>query len=444
MTATATATSLSAQIKALATRQASALELLEGQLACIKKQNPGINALIHSADEDTLRACAKASDARRQSKKPLSVLDGLTLAVKDNIDVANMPTTAGLGLSKRPTQDAAVVHRARASGMMIIGKLNMHEAALGATTDNPHLGRCHHPLRLGHTPGGSSGGSGAWVASGMGTSALGTDTLGSVRIPAAYCGVSGIKPTQGWVPNQGVVPVSHKLDSVGPLATCPEDLMPLLSLLSGRSAALVPAQHASLKEAALGWIEVPDLQPEVKHCLDSARAQLRTAGFNLRPVAWPKLDLGSMRRAGLLLSELELLATHQEALKTHPEAFSESLLKMLNWAKNQPAEAAEAAQALLAKNAAHIGALFSQYHWFLLPTAPQTAFAFTDPAPANQADYTAPFSISGHPALSLPAGLAEGLPVGLQVVGRHHQDFDLILLAQSLFECLNPTQSRTL
>jgi len=422
-------------MRALDHARISAQELLDEQLDLIKQYNSRINALVHVSNEDLLRDAATASDERRRHGKALSKLDGLTLAVKDNIDVAGMPTTAGLGFSRRPSHDAAVVARAKAAGMLIVGKLNMDEAALGATTNNPHLGACHNPLRPGYTPGGSSGGSGAWVASGMGACALGTDTMGSVRIPAAYCGVVGLKPTRGWLSNLGVVPVCRALDTVGPLARRPEDLMSLLSLFSGREPApSTDRESLNKKGFTLGWVEDLVLQPEVREHLLDVRRRLQDAGFRLQSTVLEGMDFGAVRRAGLLLSELEMLVTHREYLKTRPEAFSPSLTGMLDWARKQPPEVIETAKTMLVGQTVRIDALLARHDWFVLPAVAQTSFPFTDPVPTNQADYTAIFSISGHPALALPAGLAKGLPVGLQLVGRHDSDFELVRVAQCLFE----------
>lgn len=425
--------SLSRQIARLQSGEVSAEQLLCAQLDSTLACNPRINALIYQAEKDSLLEQARQSDDRRQAGQVLSNLDGISLAIKDNIHVAGMPTTVGLGLTScQATEDADVVTRARQAGMLIVGKLNMHEAALGATTDNPHLGACHHPLRQDYTPGGSSGGSGAWVGAGMGAAALGTDTLGSVRIPAAYCGVSGIKPTSGWISDQGLMPLYRQLDTIGPLAAEPADLSPLLAMLSGRQ-----AKPCRLQKKLL-WIDnLAGLAPEVAQHLAKTRVQLAEGGYNLKSGHLGELDLGLIRRAGLLLSELEMLANYQDALKLHPQAFSPALCKMLNWAKQQPDSSARQARALLAATSQAIASLFAGYDWLLLPTTGQTAFAFSAPAPVQQADYTAPFSVSGHPALSFPAGFVNGLPVGLQLVGQPDSDFALIEQAQQLFNILN-------
>jgi aspartyl-tRNA(Asn)/glutamyl-tRNA(Gln) amidotransferase subunit A len=183
---------------------------------------------------DTALAEARAADARSAMGKRLGPLDGIPVGLKDNIDVAGVPTTNGFGGGplRIPGEDAAVTRHLRDAGVVILGKLAMHEGALGATTDNPHHGRTHNPFRYSHSPGGSSGGSGAAVAAGLCCAALGTDTGGSVRIPASWCGVVGLKPSYGLISTRGVVPLSHRLDHVGPLTRTVADAALLMDTLA--------------------------------------------------------------------------------------------------------------------------------------------------------------------------------------------------------------------
>src|SRR5271170_6107307 len=178
---------------------------------------------------------AEAAAQRARAHRRRGPLDGMPIAIKDNIDVAGLPTSNGFGGApwRMPTADAEVVRRLRAAGAVILGKLNMHEGALGATNDNPHWGRAINPHRAGFTPGGSSGGSGVAVAAGMCAAAPGTDTGGSVRLPAAYCGVVGLKPSYGMVSTRGVVPLSYTLDHVGPLTRTVEDAALMLRAMAG-------------------------------------------------------------------------------------------------------------------------------------------------------------------------------------------------------------------
>ncbi|MFW5816746.1 MAG: amidase, partial [Wenzhouxiangella sp.] len=199
----------------------------------IEANNPRLNAFVR-IEADGARAAAVES-ARRYAAGQARALEGLPIAIKDNLDLAGSPTTAGMLTRKHhlADSDAAVVRRLKAAGAIIVGKLHLTEAALGADGANPHFGNCQNPVKLGHSPGGSSSGSAAAVAAGLVPAALGTDTMGSVRIPAAYCGIWGFKPSFGLVSSAGSVAVSRRLDHVGPLTRSAEDLELLLSVMAG-------------------------------------------------------------------------------------------------------------------------------------------------------------------------------------------------------------------
>ena len=212
----------------------SAVEATQYYLARIDALDDRLNSFITVAAEQAL-AQAAIADTRRANGKRLGPLDGIPIALKDNIDLVDMPTTAGVAARRqhKAPADAAVTANLRDAGVVFLGKTNMHEAALGATTDNPSFGRCHNPHRYNYTPGGSSGGSAAAVTAGLCAAALGTDTLGSVRIPASYCGNFGYKPSDGLVSKRGIVPLSWTLDQVGLLAPRAEDLWLMLMAMSG-------------------------------------------------------------------------------------------------------------------------------------------------------------------------------------------------------------------
>ncbi|MCH8333437.1 amidase, partial [Candidatus Sumerlaeota bacterium] len=205
-------------------RQHSAVEFTEAYLERIEKYNARLNAYLKVFTEEALAEAAKA-DKEIEEGTVRGPLHGVPIALKDIIDIAGHVTTAGgILLPDAPAeQDAEVTRRLRAAGAVLIGKLNLHEYAWGGTTDNPHYGRCYNPWKEGYSPGGSSGGSGAAVAADLCAAALGTDTLGSIRIPSSYCGTVGFKPTYGLVSTRGVYPLSWALDSVGPLARSVED-----------------------------------------------------------------------------------------------------------------------------------------------------------------------------------------------------------------------------
>src|SRR4051794_6197510 len=204
---------------ALTARELDATALVRHVLDRIDGAGSALNAFVTVLRDPALRE-AEAAATRAAAGRRRSALDGIPIAIKDNIDLAGVPTGNGFGGAQPwrvPEADAEVVRRLREAGAIVVGKLGMHEGALGATNDNPHTGRVFNPHHVGFTPGGSSGGSGAAVGAGLCCAALGTDTGGSVRIPAAYCGVVGFKGSFGLASTRGVVPLSYRLDHIGPL-----------------------------------------------------------------------------------------------------------------------------------------------------------------------------------------------------------------------------------
>jgi aspartyl-tRNA(Asn)/glutamyl-tRNA(Gln) amidotransferase subunit A len=417
--------------------------LVRQTLAAIREMDPNINAYI-SFDAEAALMAARASDQRRQGQKILSPLDGLTLAVKDNIDVAGMVTTGGLNIpASAPVaeRDAFVVKRLRDAGCVILGKLNMHEAALGACNDNPHHGKCFNPHRAGYTPGGSSGGSGAAVAAGLCTFALGTDTMGSVRIPAAYCGVSGIKPTAGAVSIDGTVLLSRRLDNIGPLARSARDLQWILPVMHGFDPSCAQSQKIdmptgldALENLSFGVareLQTVDVETNVIECFEASLALFRQQGAILVDRDLRDFDFGKSRRAGLLVCEVDMYIHHRQQLGDHPEYYSPELLKMMQWGIGKSAVDVTQADWRMDDTAVRVNQWLQDVDFLLLPTAPQVAFDFNESAPPGQADLTNIANMSGHPAISVPMGSnADGLPMGLQIIGPHGSDLQLIELAQ--------------
>ncbi len=303
---------------------------------------------------------------------------GRRLAVKDNIDVAAMPCAAGMEAlrGRTPQADAPCVARLKAAGYTVVGKTLMDEAAFGALGDNPWFGRCHNPHRHGYTPGGSSAGSAAAVAAGTCDAALGTDTLGSVRIPASYCGVVGYVPSRGLIDASGVMPLMPEYDRVGVLARTVADAASIASVTAGRP--LEPRSGASIGE--------------------------------LRD---PEIDLGALRRAALLLIEKEAAAT----LLALPK-LSTPLRAALEYGRKASPERIARARKRIQDAMRWLDGLMARHDVLLMPTTPQTAFLFAGPVPENQADYTVLASVAGLAAISVPAQERDGLPQGIQVMGR--------------------------
>ena len=367
-------------------------------------------------------------DTKAQSGK--GPLEGVTIGVKANIAVAGLPWTSGIEAfrDRIAERDAETVKRLRGAGAVIIGSLNMEEAALGAKTDNPFYGPTHNPHRLGHTPGGSSGGSGAAVAAGLCDAALGTDTMGSVRIPASYCGVYGLKPTRGAVSQDGLELVDGWLDSIGPLARSMESLESITQVIANLSQGQVIDNIALLEN--LGEVEC---ERDVLDVYDNAKTILNAeASFSL------PYPLTRVRFAGFIMSSLGLSNSLAQVLADNPAGLSDHLRKLLTYGPGRSADDLAEDRKILKETGEALAAVTDKYGAILLPTAPQAAFSHADRAPANQADFTCLASVAGLPAISIPAGqIADGLPIGVQIIGAAGNEAGLFTLARTLDSQLN-------
>ncbi len=399
--------------KLFAARAVTPLEATEVYLSRIARLNPSLGA-VTDVDKAGAQAGAHASSARWAEGQPLSPIDGVPIMVKANIAIAGRPWTAGIGAyrDRIAAADAEVVARLRNAGAVILGSVNMHEGALGATTDNPWFGRTGNPHRNGFTPGGSSGGSGAAVAAGLCAAALGTDTMGSVRIPSGYCGVFGHKPRYGTVSDLGATALSWTLDHIGPHARSAQDCAAML-------AAMTDDPTGAQGEGVLGVLAFDgqvEVEPQVAQAFAETVARARTLGLKTETVHLPDYDFGRMRRLGLLISEAEGYVVHQATLAEHPEGFSDGFRSMLEWGGSQPAHKLASAYHEIVQAGDAVRTAFAPFTAVLMPTAPQTAFAFGDP-PANQADFTALANFTGLPATAFPVGMtAQELPLSCQVV----------------------------
>ena len=364
--------------------------------------------------------------------------DALAWAAKSNIAVTGLPWTAGCEAyrDRIASKDAEIVTRIRASGGTILGTVNMHEGALGATTDNEAYGRTQNPWQSGITPGGSSGGSGAAVAAGLCDVSLGTDTMGSVRIPAAYCGVQGHKPSSGIVPDHGVVSLSTTLDHVGPLARDVETLWKAMHILSDwrDPPALEAANFSGVKIGLWNGAGDVALTPAVAAGFSAAAARVEAQGASLRAIVPPVYDYSRSRRAGLLVSEVEGAKEHGLTVDgPRPSGLSDTFYNLLHWGARQPAEKVEAAYAHIRDVHAAAAAVWQEVDFILAPTAPQEAFVFEAEVPANQADFTAWADFAGLPATAVFTGLSEaGLPLSLQVIGPEGRDRETLQVAAAL------------
>lgn len=412
-------------------------------LEAIAQDNPRLNAFV-TLDPGALEA-ARQSDARHGNGPAVGRLDGLPVAIKDNLDVAGLPTGAGLpGRGTRiASSDAAVVARLRAAGAVILGKTQLDEGALGTMTANPHSGPTQNPFRAGFTAGGSSGGSAAAVAAGLCAFALGSDTLGSVRIPASHCGVIGMRPTPGEISTRGMVRGARRLDSIGVLARSVPDIAMVLQTLAGFDEEDPRSRRRRVPLAIPDWQPtqlrsgfVPDLAaigvvPEVCAAFQNAIDLLGPRLGQSSEVDFSAYDFARMRRAALLVMESELAIECAADLADAAHPVSARLRGMLEFAYGKSAVDYAAADRMLDRAVVFSRHVFTDIDVLVLPTMPHGPYRLDAAERANDADLTAFASLAGCPAISLPMGtLADGLPIGLQLVGRPGSDLRLLELAE--------------
>lgn len=410
---------LPALLEALASGTTSSVAVTESYLARITAVNPAINAYTHVAG-DAARFAARESDDRRARGAPLSAFDGVPVALKASIAVRSWPWTAGFEVwrERLAAHDARIVTRLRELGCVLLGLTNMDEGGLGATTMNAAFGYTHHPRGPGRSPGGSSGGSAAAVAAELCAFAIGTDTIGSLRIPAAYCGIATLKPTHGVIDMSGIETAHARFDHAGPLVRSAEDLEPVSSALLPASLTRPAATRGNLRIGVLRSLE-PATESQVAADYAAALEKLRAQGHQLvalDPGAW---ELGRLRRAIFSLVEHEVWRTHRDLLEREPGDYSPSLRAMLEFGGRQATADLERHERRIGEFTARLVAAMNGLDALATPTAPQVAFAHDDAVPANSADYTAIASACGWPATSVPMQRpAEAWPSGLQFIAR--------------------------
>lgn len=386
----------------------------------------GVLRCFTALDADNARAAAAVSAARIAAATARR-LEGVPVGIKANIAVRGLATTAGVEARRGAIADAdaSVVTLLREAGAVILGHLNMHEAALGATTDNAAYGRTENPHGIGRTPGGSSGGSGAAIAAGLCAVALGTDTLGSVRIPAAYNGVYGMKPSNGLVPAEGLVALEPRFDCIGPLAASIADVAAVMAVLAPPGVA-----RPVTRVATLAAVDAAPMEAAVRAGYGAAIAAVRRIGVAVTGAPTPGLDLGAARTAGFIASARSAAAIF--AADRASGGISPGFARLLDIGAAATPDALATGDAVMAAAAAALHAVLETCDLVLTPTAPQVAFAHGR-APVTQADFTAIANIAGLPALSLPSGVDDhGLPVAVQIIGRAGDDATVLAFAARL------------
>lgn len=426
----------------LAAGDRSASALVDDCLDAIGRSELGAFTFV---DGDTARALARESDARRASGRSLGPLDGLPVAIKGNIAVKDWPHPAGLRFrhDDLATHDAFIVARLRARGAIPLGLTNMDEGALGAEGMNPWYGPIHNPHRSGYSAGGSSGGSGAAVSASLCAFALGTDTIGSVRIPASFCGCFAIKPSYGLLSVGDVVPVHLRFDHVGPLARSARDLRWLLPELAAMDPAckvsmampLVPVARR-LSGARIGYavgLEGFQVEPAVQASFALAVDAARRCGAELSAIDLTRWDIPRLRRAVLALCEVQMWRVHGERIVRRPDDFSDSLRAFIRYGGKLSQDEVQQAEARVAGFYREWSEVMQPFDAVLLPTTAVRAFPHGERRPQNTADLTSIASATGLPAVALPLWLpGDALPASVQLIGPRASDLQLLAFADEL------------
>jgi aspartyl-tRNA(Asn)/glutamyl-tRNA(Gln) amidotransferase subunit A len=440
--------------RALQARQTTAEAVLDKCLQRIAERNPTLNAFI-TVFEDDAREGARTADREIRSGQYRGPLHGVPISLKDLFDVRGAATTAASRVRHGhiADRDAAAVTALRHAGAVIVGKTNLHEFAFGTTNEDSAFGAARHPIDPSRSPGGSSGGSAAAVADGMCFASMGTDTGGSIRIPAAVCGLVGLKPTCGELSIEGVVPLSPTLDHIGPICRSVEDAAIIYHALRGnRQSADRAADSRSLKLAIPRHYFLSMLDPQVAAAFETACERLRESGATLTDVSIPHAgDIGAVY---LHIVLPEAAAYHATALERRPEDYTANVRLRLEMGRYILAEdyaRAFAGRALIKRE---VDAALEGVDGLFLPAlaipapkigVPTVRIGGTEEPVRNvMLRCTQAFNVSGHPAIALPCGATtEGLPIGAQIVGAYGDTARLLGVATAVEAALTAPVAAT-
>jgi len=421
----------------------SATNLIEQSLAAIAEHGARTNAFI-LVDEAGARAAAHAVDDERRRGIDRGPLHGIPISIKDLIDIAGQPTTAAskVRAGHVAQRDAVVVKRLRDAGAVLIGKTNLHEFALGTTSEESAFGAVHNPRDLSRSAGGSSGGSAAAVAVGMGRMSVGSDTGGSIRIPAAACGVVGLKPSLGEVPTGGVVPLSATFDHVGPITRSVADAATLWAVLAGRE--IRPIETPAPRDITLGALGdyfTAMLESEVRSTFERAIERLRSSGIGVVQRTVSETD--AIIDTYVNISLAEAAHWHAETLDSRPQDYQQPVRERLERGRTVSAVSYLRARDVREVLTRAVDSALDGCSALVLPTLPIVAPTLgaaqvtMDSGPSStllvraaMLRLTQLFNVTGHPAISIPIP-TNGLPVGLQLVGRRDKTEELLAVARA-------------
>ncbi len=446
--------------KLLKKKEVSPVELTKICLDRIEEFNPKLNAFITVYSEEAMKQAKKAArEIARDEYR--GKLHGVPLAIKDNIYFADHVTTMGSKIHKDFVSDfdATTVVKLRESGAIFLGKTNMHEYALGATTDNPHYGTCRNPWHFGKIPGGSSGGSAAAVSAFLAYGALGTDTSGSIRVPAAACGLVGLKATYGRVSKYGCFPEAWSLDHIGPLTRTVEDAAIIFDAISGgdkndpTSLDLKPTKLAKKLDGDLSKLTIGIEEDFFFHFTDvdverqvrATISQLKIMGAKVKTVKIPSLKDAFW--ALTIIDTAETTAVHQPLMKEHAKDYGTDVRFLIEC--GYLPSAVDYLQALQLRRIIQqeVTAVFEEIDVLLAPTLPSktpSVGELTSVINGKSVDTietcmhnVGPGNLLGLPSISMPCGIIDGIPVGIEIIGAPLQELKVLNLARGL-ERTNP------
>jgi aspartyl-tRNA(Asn)/glutamyl-tRNA(Gln) amidotransferase subunit A len=439
-------------------KKVSPVELTKACLVRIEQLNPKLNAFI-TVTADAALAEARQAEVEIQRGNWRGPLHGIPVALKDLVDTAGVRTTAASGLFKDriPTEDAEVVRRLKRAGAVFLGKLNLHEFAYGGSSVISFYGPVRNPWQTDYCVGGSSGGSAAAVAAGLCYGAIGTDTGGSIREPAGYGGIVGLKPSYGRVSTRGVVPLSWSLDHVGPMTRTVDDAALMLQAIAGYDpgdptsidlplsdfSPNISSSTASLRLGIPRAYFYDDLHPEVQGALDAALAVLKklTGGQrDIAPLAGGP-DYSSFLNLYTAVLTAEAYAYHQDYVAKTPDLYQPETLKRIRRGADVTAPTYALSMRRLAEIRRSIPLVFDTLNLLITPTSPVPPFAIADllgdpntmrAKELQMLHNTRPFNGFGLPTISVPCGFtAAGLPIGMQITGAPGSESTVLMLARA-------------
>jgi aspartyl-tRNA(Asn)/glutamyl-tRNA(Gln) amidotransferase subunit A len=433
----------------------SSVELTQAAIKRIDRLNGTLKAFITVTADIALQQ-ARSADSELMAGRHRGPLHGVPVALKDLFLTRGVLTTCGSVIHRDfvPDEDATVVKRLRDAGAVMVGKLNMHELAYGITSNNPHFGAVRNPWNTEQIPGGSSGGSGAAVAAGIVYAAMGSDTGGSIRIPAAYCGTVGLKPTYGRVSRYGAMPLGYTLDHMGPLTRSVRDAAHVLNAIAGHDPAdpsssrrpvvdYVPEDGCSIRGLRVGFPErffYEHLDPDVESAVRGAAARAKSLGAELKPVRVADMEAINAAARVVLLAEA---SSHLEPHLEHRGRFGPDVLALLDQGRLVPAVDYVNAQRLRRRLRAEFDLVWKEVDCLFVPAVPNTAPKIGETKVqigGREEDVRLAatrlvrgINLLGYPALSMPCGLgSNGLPIGLQIVGAPFDEATILRVGAAL------------